>query len=344
MALNVINDSQVVRQSQCVGSDCSTTNPPSGIFTVQIGNTPLVRLAQSGTSWPAHTWDIAGNEANFFIRDVTGDNHLVFRVMPNTPHNSLVLAENGIGIGTQTPESRLHVKGVGAGLKVEDTGGTGPARVLADFSANGAPLIRLRDIGTNGTDWLLGAEGGSDFVIGSETGPAGRSFVVTEAGTATALGVLQQGADAAARADVKAVDPNQILTQLQRLPISTWTTAGDGTGARHLGPSGSDFRQAFGFGGSDLAIAPADMAAVGLAASKGLAERLARAEGRINAIDSGSLGAGGDAANAKSTASLRKKAKAQAKRIKTLTRRQNVTSKRLKSLERQLRALLRDRR
>ena len=47
------------------------------------GNTPTLRLEQDGSSgFAAQTYDIAANEANFFIRDVTNGSKLVFKAKP----------------------------------------------------------------------------------------------------------------------------------------------------------------------------------------------------------------------------------------------------------------------
>jgi len=84
------------------------------------GDTPTVRLEQDGTiGWPAQTWDMAGNEANFFIRDVTNGSLLSFRIKPGTPSNTLNLekveGKGRVGIGftsySKTPEATLHVEG-----------------------------------------------------------------------------------------------------------------------------------------------------------------------------------------------------------------------------------------
>ncbi len=65
------------------------------------GNTPTMRLEQNGSSgFTPQTWDVAGNETNFFVRDVTHGSQLPFKIVPGAPNNSLVVAANGnMGIG-----------------------------------------------------------------------------------------------------------------------------------------------------------------------------------------------------------------------------------------------------
>jgi Chaperone of endosialidase len=70
------------------------------------------RLEQNNTGgFTAQTWDIAGNEANFFVRDVTGGSLLPFRIRPGAPTSSIDIAANGkVGVGTGSPNARVDIK------------------------------------------------------------------------------------------------------------------------------------------------------------------------------------------------------------------------------------------
>ena len=78
---------------------------------VNTSNTPAHRLEQNSSGgFTAQTWDIAGNEANFFVRDVTGGSRLPFRIRPGAPTSSIDIAASGnVGIGTASPQRLLHV-------------------------------------------------------------------------------------------------------------------------------------------------------------------------------------------------------------------------------------------
>jgi len=90
------------------------TSTPSEDLHIWYGDTPTIRLAQSGAGWAPQTWDISGNEANFFIRDVTNGSKLPFRIQPNTPADTMCLKSNGfVGIGTWSPEYKFHVSTTG---------------------------------------------------------------------------------------------------------------------------------------------------------------------------------------------------------------------------------------
>ncbi|HVQ37985.1 MAG TPA: hypothetical protein VMS31_10660, partial [Pyrinomonadaceae bacterium] len=86
-----------------------TATPVLDIHT-NTSNTPALRLEQNNSGgFNAQTWDIGGNEANFFVRDVTGGSRLSFRIRPGAPTSSIDISANGnVGIGTASPASKLH--------------------------------------------------------------------------------------------------------------------------------------------------------------------------------------------------------------------------------------------
>jgi Chaperone of endosialidase len=91
------------------------TNTPVLDVHASTGDTPAIRLEQNGNSgFTAQTWDMGGNEANFFIRDITGGSRLPFRIRPGAPTSSIDIAASGnVGIGIISPLVRLHVVGDG---------------------------------------------------------------------------------------------------------------------------------------------------------------------------------------------------------------------------------------
>jgi hypothetical protein len=83
------------------------------------GDSPTLRLEQDGSSgFTPQTFDIAANESNFFVRDVTNGSQLPFKIIPGADTGSVVLSANnnvGIGLGSNNvAHSDLDVRSVGA--------------------------------------------------------------------------------------------------------------------------------------------------------------------------------------------------------------------------------------
>ncbi|HEV8369678.1 MAG TPA: tail fiber domain-containing protein [Pyrinomonadaceae bacterium] len=78
---------------------------------VNTTDTPAMRFEQNNSGgFTAQTWDVAANEANFFVRDVTSGSRLPFRIRPGAPTSSIDIAANGfVGIGTASPTRQLQV-------------------------------------------------------------------------------------------------------------------------------------------------------------------------------------------------------------------------------------------
>lgn len=87
------------------------TSTPAVETHIVDGDSPTLRLEQNGSSgFTAQTWDLVGNETNFFIRDVNNGSQLPFRIKPGADTNSIYVdADDDIGLGTATPDARLHV-------------------------------------------------------------------------------------------------------------------------------------------------------------------------------------------------------------------------------------------
>src|SRR5215210_7229050 len=104
------------------------TSTPVLDIHIATSNTPAIRMEQNNSGgFTAQTWDIAGNEANFFIRDVTGGSRLPFRIRPGAPTSSIDISASGnVGVGTASPSALLHVSGSDGTTKflVSETSGT----------------------------------------------------------------------------------------------------------------------------------------------------------------------------------------------------------------------------
>jgi hypothetical protein len=319
-------------------------------------DTPAMRLEQSnGGGFTAQTWDVGGNETSFFVRDLTGGSRMPLRIRPGAPTSSIdVGADGDVGIGTNSPSQALHVRRSDgtAEIAVEEASGTTAERILADLINNGSPLLRFTNTAAGATSWLAGPSTGA-FVL-KAVGGAVDGLRLDGGGDATAGGVLQQNAAAAALENATVVAPADILAAIRTLPIARFEYAGDAADAKHLAPGGADFRAALGLGASDNALAPMDVASAALAGVRELASR----DGAAAAADKADAAAGrADAAAAKADAATAKAAEGagqiaalftgltklvqtdrrHARQIATLRRQNRSLARRLKRLEKALR-------
>ena len=89
------------------------TDSPTTTLHMVNGNSPALRIEQDASSgFTPQSWDVSGNETNFFIRDNTNGSTLPFRIRPGAPTSALDIRANGnIGLGTATPTQKLDVEG-----------------------------------------------------------------------------------------------------------------------------------------------------------------------------------------------------------------------------------------
>ncbi|MFT7007238.1 MAG: hypothetical protein ACJAXJ_001752 [Colwellia sp.] len=102
------NESLYVSASGNIG--LGTTTPLVDLV-IKGGNTPTLRLEQDGTAgFTTQVWDVGGNETNFFVRDVTNDKILPFRIRPNAPNDSIFVDFDGdVGFETDTPDGQFDI-------------------------------------------------------------------------------------------------------------------------------------------------------------------------------------------------------------------------------------------
>jgi hypothetical protein len=233
------------------------TSSPAVELHVSDGDTPTVRLDQDGTGgWSPQRWDVAGNEANFFIRDVTNGSKLPFRIQPSTPSSTLNLKADGqVGIGTWSPESTLEIETTGK-----------DAELRLDRTDSGA--------------WVMAAKEDQTFTIGFADD--GQTFLTLKSNGAIKAGGPVNGlSDRNAKQDFSAIDRAALLGRLAALDVSEWSYISEGPGVRHVGPTAQDFQAAFGLGDDDTHISLADLSGIALAAIQELHLRLEQRDREI---------------------------------------------------------------
>ena len=237
------------------------TSTPVLDFHANTSDTPGLRLEQTNAGgFTAQTWDIAGNEANFFVRDVTGGSLLPFRIRPGAPTSSIDIdADGNVGIGTASPDYDLDVANTGANtlMAVRRTDGAtmliaaGPLQGSIGTITNSALAFNV-----NNTQKMTLATDGSLTVLGPVN--------------ATAFNVTS---DKNAKENFAPVDQKSVLDRLANIPISTWNFIANDNKTKHMGPMAQDFYAAFGLGADNKHISTLDADGVAFAAIQELNKR-----------------------------------------------------------------------
>jgi len=111
---------------------------------INTTDTPAIRLEQNNSGgFTAQTWDVAGNEANFFVRDVTSGSRLPFRIRPGAPTSSIDISATGdVGVGTASPDTRLTVLDSGTTLPTTYNPGEVATFITSADSFTGIALVK----------------------------------------------------------------------------------------------------------------------------------------------------------------------------------------------------------
>jgi hypothetical protein len=246
---------------------------------IKDSDTPTVRLEQDGSGgWTPQTWDLAGNESNFFVRDVTNGSRLPFRIRPGAPSSSIFIDTDGdVGLGTSSPSARLDVRnsaGSNSLLVVQDGGdvgvGTSSPGARLDLSKSGdGNFIRIantyNDIGIRlGTDgnrpflqtwqpstgndngWSLSLQPNAGNVGIGTTSP-GYLLHVDGAAGKPGGGSWSDSSDARLKENIDPIDGRQALDLLNRLQGVTfeWINPEEHSAGTRAGLVAQDVEQVF---------------------------------------------------------------------------------------------------
>ena len=275
------------------------TSTPVLDLHVTNGNTPGLRLEQTGSSgFTPQTWDVSGNEANFFIRDVTNGSKLSFRIRPGAPESSIDIASDGdIGMGTTSPAAPLHIRRTNgtAQLLVEEASSTTTFRTLALFKNNGPVFLKLQSTTDISNTTLIGSVGAVFRVVYDKNGALSIPLNVDSSGNMTLQGTLTTSGSCSSGCRARSAASNdQILAQLSNVPMVEWINtetrvtdeqaAGESVSVARLSPDFAAFHLAYGLGKDDTSIAPLDVASVALASAQALNEQMKAQQAEIDAL------------------------------------------------------------
>lgn len=283
-----------------------TSTPVVELHSVS-GDTPTLRLEQDGSSgFTAQSWDLGSNETNFFIRDASNSSRIPFKIKPAAPTNALFVDVDGdIGLGTQSPDSRLDIEDAVPALRFTNTtanstwdlstsstgvgvASTSTSGTVLEVSASSDPAIVFRDR-DEGAAWSMTAKGGDElFEVTNPDGDVSWSITVdgdlTIPGSLTAAGTIYPS-DFNIKNNIVPVDSKDMFKRVAEMPISTWTYNSDKKGTRHMGPMSQDFKAAFNLGDKDTAINVVDAGGVALAAIQGIDQVIKEKDAKIEALE-----------------------------------------------------------
>jgi hypothetical protein len=233
------------------------TSTPVLDLHVATSNTPAARLEQNSSGgFTAQTWDVAGNEANFFIRDVTSGSRLPLRIRPGAPTSSLDISADGdVGIGTASPEAKLHVSAGSSAFATDVFAGIGPnpaAGPALNFGYSGlsfgrgsaffnsrpdasaaAPNPSIRFATANNHRMILDNEGFLGLG-GAAFNPANPIHHEATNARLTAVGIWQDGSSREIKRDIEALGSDEARTTLVALAPIKYASVFD-PADRHLG-------------------------------------------------------------------------------------------------------------
>ena len=204
-----------------------TSTPVVEVHVVD-GDSPTLRLEQDGSSgFTPQTWDVAGNETNFFVRDVTNGSRLPLRIKPSAPSNSIYVDTDGdIGFQTTSPSADVDGEGTSAAahfyssdgngaLVLEEANGTTANRSMLILKNNGRPRILLQNTAAGAAGPLWSISGGPTIAFRDRTAGVNVMQIAQTSGDVTISGTLTTGGTTCGTGCDAVFDPDFELLSIQ---------------------------------------------------------------------------------------------------------------------------------
>ncbi len=212
------------------------TSTPVVELHVVDGDTPTLRLEQDGSSgFTPQTWDLAGNETNFFVRDVTNGSKLPFKIRPGATTGSLDIkadgsvtllgSDNNLGIGTASPGQAIYIarnNGTDPTIMIEKTDGTN-GEVKGQFSVRGSKVMlgsrsdHQLNLSVNNSPKVIISTDGYVGIGQAPTNPIDTSVAIANGAYLDTNGVWQQGSSKTFKKNITAITSGEALDTLAEL-------------------------------------------------------------------------------------------------------------------------------
>lgn len=172
------------------------------------GDTPSFRLDQDTSSgWTAQVWDLAGNESNFFVRDVTGGSKLPFRIQPGTPTNTITLKSDGkVGFGTWSPGYPMELLTTGQNASFVCNRTDGAQNFISSTASHG----QFGTVSNHPTRILVNSAW--KFQLNSDN-----SLSMASGASCTAGGTWTNASSRALKENIQTLDTDEALSALNNL-------------------------------------------------------------------------------------------------------------------------------
>ena len=214
-------------------------------------DTPAIRQEQtSGGGFTAQTWDIGANEANWFVRDVTGGSRLPLRIRPGAVTSSLdISASSVVNVNTASGP-----RGGFTTLNVANSASPANPQIELFNTTKSAALTyngTVFSVFTNGTPFVQALNIDNTGNVGIGTASPGSDLVVANGGTTSSMNAGDaQFTIASSRTfkeNIEPVDTCDLLSKIESIPVVTYDYRNDGPKDR-MGLIAEDFHQIFGRG------------------------------------------------------------------------------------------------
>ncbi len=210
--------------------------------------------------------------------------------------NSSSFGSAFVGGGQSNTASGLNaVVGGGNGNNATGNNSTVPGGASnvasGDYSLAGG--LRARAVHQGAFVWAdaTGSSFSSDLVNQYKIRASGGTYIYSNSETSAGVRLSsgssqwQSISDRNAKRNIRAVDGEEILQQLQQLPVSRWSYKDQDENIEHIGPMAQDFYALFSIGEDDRHISMLDPSGVALAGVKELISRIEELEARIAELE-----------------------------------------------------------
>ncbi|MEX2500294.1 MAG: tail fiber domain-containing protein [Wenzhouxiangellaceae bacterium] len=231
-----------------------------------------IRIEQTSSTWDLNP----GSQGLWFSQASPGSRFGVLKLQNDAPEDSIVANATGVGIGTDLPETPVHVlTSEGADTNMVLLSNDGGSRIY--FRNRTAP-----ESGNDSRSWVFSTTEPGFRV--SRTFSGQTEMELDNAGNLNITGTLNQGSSRAIKNNIEPLSGAKVLANLSKLEFNEWSY-NQAPNQRHAGPMAEDFFDTFGLGPDNKHIAPGDMAGLSLAAAKALYEENQQLKARLARIE-----------------------------------------------------------